>query len=109
MPVIFGLSQSQGYTTGGQNLTIEGFGFENATLDIKVGGIQCNPTVYNNTRVYCTVAQGGKVEADGPRAGQMGISRRAINGTAFDITKLVDYKGNETIAMSLERAFDLGD
>jgi hypothetical protein len=41
LPVINSVDASQGYTTGGQILTVKGFGFNNGTINAKVDGVQC--------------------------------------------------------------------
>ena len=38
VPVIFDLSYNLGYTTGGQNLSIEGFGFMGGNISVTVAG-----------------------------------------------------------------------
>lgn len=40
--VINSISADQGYKTGGQLLTIKGYGFDSENLDVKVDGIQCS-------------------------------------------------------------------
>ena len=41
LPVIFNVSSHQGYSTGGLNITVQGHGFINGTIDAKVDGIPC--------------------------------------------------------------------
>lgn len=41
MPVIHAINHDTGYITGGQNIVINGFGFDNATVDVKIAGIDC--------------------------------------------------------------------
>ena len=38
IPVIFDMSSHKSYITGGQQLTVEGFGFESGTIDAKIDG-----------------------------------------------------------------------
>jgi hypothetical protein len=68
LPVIFNVSSHQGYSTGGLNITVQGHGFINGTIDAKVDGIPCkikersedsfkclldtSPTVSNLTKSY---------------------------------------------------------
>jgi hypothetical protein len=39
--VIYGISESQGYLTGGQEITVKGHGFANGTIDAKIDGVPC--------------------------------------------------------------------
>jgi hypothetical protein len=39
LPVINSVDASQGYTTGGQILTVKGFGFNNGTINAKIDGV----------------------------------------------------------------------
>jgi hypothetical protein len=47
LPVIYSVNATSGYTTGGQVITVKGFGFNNGTIDAKVDGVSC--TVINST------------------------------------------------------------
>jgi len=38
VPVIFGVSDHKGYKTGGQNITITGYGFDSGKIDARVDG-----------------------------------------------------------------------
>lgn len=53
IPVIHKVSANDGYTTGGQNVTISGYGFDNATLDIQVAGQNCSPTFVSKEVIHC--------------------------------------------------------
>ena len=56
VPVIFGLSSNLGYTTGGQNLSISGFGFNGDNISVSVAGLPCNVSFYTNTIINCQVS-----------------------------------------------------
>jgi hypothetical protein len=49
VPVIFDQSFNQGYVTGGQNLSISGFGFMSGNISVSVAGLPCNVSFFTNT------------------------------------------------------------
>jgi len=53
VPVIYDISQNTGYTTGGQNLTIDGYGFDNENIDIKIDGVDCVVQEYSKESITC--------------------------------------------------------
>jgi IPT/TIG domain len=53
VPVIFDLSFNQGYVTGGQNLSISGFGFMGGNISVSVAGLPCNVSFFTNTEINC--------------------------------------------------------
>ena len=53
VPVIFDISESTGYTTGGQNITVKGFGFNHAKIDVKIDGTACIVTRYMDDKFDC--------------------------------------------------------
>lgn len=55
MPVIFNMSSHEGYTSGYQNLTIHGYGFQGANISITVDGIDCLVKNYRVDSVSCEV------------------------------------------------------
>jgi hypothetical protein len=79
-------------------LTIEGHGFDNGTPKITVGNVECLPSWITNTRIYCTIQNGGSVEPDGPRPGHNGLTRKTIKGSNLDIYNLHKYDGTFSIA-----------
>lgn len=78
VPVIHSISNSTGYTTGGQNMVIEGFGFDNATLDLDIAGVKCIPSFVTKTKIICTVPSTKTINPPGPIPGAPGVSRRFI-------------------------------
>jgi len=92
VPVIFDISQNQGYLTGGQNLTIHGFGFNHKDIDIKVDGQSCAVTRFQEHQVDCTVAPKAEISViDTPQVGQYGIRRKF-----FDYSKAEKEKDGFT-------------
>ena len=61
VPVIFDLSSNLGYTTGGQNLSISGFGFDGGNISVSVAGLPCNVSFYTNTVINCQVSPSSSV------------------------------------------------
>lgn len=57
VPVIDNISSCEGYTTGGQVITINGNGFGSSfsDLDVKVGGASCKVKSVTSTCVTCEV------------------------------------------------------
>lgn len=56
VPVIFGMSSNTGYTSGGQNLTIHGHGFNSDNITVTVDGMKCPVVEYQEDAVSCIVA-----------------------------------------------------
>jgi len=46
VPVIFNMSSHTGYSSGGQNLTIHGHGFNHDNISITVDGVDCPVSYY---------------------------------------------------------------
>jgi len=55
VPVIFGLSSNTGYTSGGQNLTVHGYGFDSGNITATVDGVACNVTSYQKESFSCEI------------------------------------------------------
>jgi hypothetical protein len=55
VPVINGVSANTGYTSGGQNLTISGFGFEDSRIAVTVDGVACLVTQNEREQFSCTI------------------------------------------------------
>ena len=55
LPVVFDLSQRQGYLTGGQNLTLHGHGFNFGKVSVSVDGVDCAVTSKEQWAVSCKV------------------------------------------------------
>lgn len=47
VPVIFDISDNKGYTTGGQNITVKGYGFDSGTIDAKIDGQVCEVNYFS--------------------------------------------------------------
>ena len=55
VPVIFNMSSHEGYTSGYQNLTIHGYGFDSNNISIAVDGYECIVKSYRMDSVSCEV------------------------------------------------------
>ena len=55
VPVIFNISSHVGYTSGKQNLTIHGHGFNSPNITVSVAGVDCKVTQYHEESVSCEV------------------------------------------------------
>jgi hypothetical protein len=92
VPVIFDTSASTGYTTGGMNLTVTGYGFNSGTIVAKVDGQDCVVTSAYAYSFSCKVE--AKAEAsisDSSYLGSYGLRRKFLNESGLDWNKLDDY------------------
>jgi hypothetical protein len=55
LPVIYDISSNIGYNTGGQNLTITGYGFDSGLIKATVDGQDCLVTSFGRYEFDCTV------------------------------------------------------
>lgn len=55
VPAIFNISATEGYTSGHQNLTIHGHGFNSPNITVTVAGVNCVVTQYQEESVSCEV------------------------------------------------------
>lgn len=55
LPVIFNMTQNSSYLTGGSNLTIYGYGFDQGDVVAKIDGVDCKVTSTSRESVSCTV------------------------------------------------------
>jgi hypothetical protein len=55
LPVVFNVSHHIGYTTGGQNITVKGYGFDSGEIKATVDGQNCEVTSSTRHEFDCTV------------------------------------------------------
>jgi hypothetical protein len=92
VPVILELDESEGYYTGGQNLTVKGHGFKDGNIVATVDGVDCEVTRYNEDGFSCDIQAKGEVSSSGePTLGSPGIRWRYINGNNLDASNLDQY------------------
>jgi hypothetical protein len=80
VPVIYDTSFSKGYTSGGMNLTVTGYGFNTGTIVAKVDGQDCIVTSSWENSFSCKV--GAKSEAsisNSSYVGSYGLRRKFVN------------------------------
>lgn len=53
VPKIDSISAQAGYTSGGQPLTITGFGLDGDNVDVKVDGVPCSVISQSSNKVTC--------------------------------------------------------
>jgi len=88
VPVIFDISQNTGYLTGGQNLTVRGFGFNHKKIDVKIDGAPCTVTRYMDDKFDCQVSSKAEIsKIDTPQLGQHGVKRSYWKGGNWKVDK----------------------
>lgn len=55
VPVIFNLSSNTGYSSGGQNLTIHGHGFNSDNISVTVDNASCKVSYYTAESISCEI------------------------------------------------------
>jgi len=55
IPVIFEISENIGYTTGGQNITVKGYGFDAGNVNAVIDGQNCTITSTSRYEFDCTL------------------------------------------------------
>ena len=121
VPVIFGVSANSGFKTGGQELTVKGYGFDTGKIDAKVDGVPCNVTSFAKDQFTCEVQPAASASVvDVPHIGQHGIRRMLVNSSMnanqqyvwldnFDDMTKPDWTRQESLAMNIEMPPNLGD
>ena len=59
VPVIYEINQASGYTTGGQVLTVDGFGFNYGAAVIEIDGTPCTIIKQSKYQITCRVNEKG--------------------------------------------------
>jgi len=82
VPVIHELSSNTGYISGGQNLTIKGYGFASGTIVAKIGDLPCAVTSQDKYQFSCTVKDSPAVsDLTKPFVGSHGLRKTFVNTT----------------------------
>jgi hypothetical protein len=103
------IETQQGYTTGGQILTVNGHGFGGDLLDVKIDGVPC--TVIENDLHYfkCLTGANPNPTSLPSYPGQHGMRRKYYNTTTqlllSNITRSTEFE--ETLALDLETLKDI--
>ena len=111
VPVIFDLSSNVGYISGGQNLSIRGFGFMSGNISVTVAGLPCNVSFYTNTVINCQVSPSNSISnLNGTFIGSNGIKRTKYNGTSKNTVNFNNLKinnpSNLTVSQMLKLSFE---
>ena len=97
VPVIHETSSNTGYTSGGQNLTISGFGFDKGDISAKVDGQDCIVTSQSLYSFSCEVSPKAEVSiSDSNYAGSHGMRRGFINEANWLNFETIESEGYET-------------
>jgi len=76
LPVIFEVSENVGYITGGQNITVKGFGFDAGKVHAVIDGRNCTVTSTSRYEFDCTLQPKDKESnLSIPYVGQHGVRR----------------------------------
>lgn len=111
VPVIFNISSHVGYTSGKQNLTIHGHGFNSPNVTVKVAGVDCLVTQYQEESVSCELQPAtAPTVANVSQAGSHGLRREFFNDSGLNWNNY-DSIGiyEETLLTQFESPTDIGD
>jgi hypothetical protein len=81
IPVITSVSANTGFTTGGQLLTLTGYGFNSTTAAVTVDGVTCAVKSFSATSLTCQTGSKGSASVTGNQVGQQGLKREVYNAT----------------------------
>jgi len=121
VPVIHEVSSNTGFTTGGQNLTVTGHGFNSPNIVATLDGVPCVVTSYSNEAFSCEVDEAVSPSVvDVPTVGQHGIRKEIVDSsqaanndyvsfTNFDDLTKPDWIRSESLSMQLESFSNVGD
>ena len=86
-PKIDSVSSSSGYTTGGQELTISGWGLKGISLDdveVLVDGVACTVTSSTLEIITCVTGETATVSNDGvSQPGSPGLTQERLDGSGW--------------------------
>lgn len=114
VPNIDSVSASQGYTSGGQLLTIKGHGFLSDSVSVKVAGADCLIKSKSKTQISCeTSAVAQPTPSNIPQPGLPGLTRRiynaTLNKTTLQYSKIFNYPVTESLLLHFESPENLAD
>ena len=86
-PKIDSVSAASGYTTGGQEITISGWGMKGTTLDdieVLVDGVPCAVTANTLETITCVTGEAAQVSNDGvSQPGSPGLTQELLDGSGW--------------------------
>ena len=112
LPVVFNLSHNKGYTTGGQNITVQGYGFDSGTIHASFDGVQCEVTSFTRHEFNCQVKpKAAASDMSHTYVGQYGVTRHFINKTSsyLDFDNIEDEAYVKMLALDLSAERNFGD
>jgi len=83
-PKITSVSAAEGYTTGGQTLTINGWGLKTdkiADVDVKVDGVACKVVTQALDKITCVTGAAAGASHEGEQPGSPGLRQKVIDPT----------------------------
>lgn len=121
VPVIKEVSIHEGFTSGGQSLTVKGWGFNSPNIDAKVDGVPCEVTAYQKDQFTCEVGAAQNISTvDVPYFGQHGVRHVLVNSSKdrdnnwvwlnnYDDELRPDWTREESLALTLEAPIDIAE
>ena len=86
-PKITSISAAEGYTTGGQTLTINGWGLKGdklSDIDVKVDGVACKVLSMAKEKITCMTGAAASVSHAGTQPGSPGLRQKIYDSTKPD-------------------------
>jgi hypothetical protein len=114
VPVIFNISSNTGYVTGGQNITVQGYGFDAGVVTAVIDGQPCTVTSTSRYEFDCTVqAKSTASDVTHAYAGQLGVTRHSMTSNAatnFTLSwaNIDTAPYTKLLAMNLESEYNFG-
>ena len=106
------INMPEGYTTGGQNLSIEGYGFTHGNISITVDGVECVVTSYDKYGVNCETGASSSESTSGTTTvGGQGVRYSQYNYSSWiNPSSINNYSPTaEYIHTALVSTFNTGD
>jgi hypothetical protein len=106
------VSMPEGYTSGGQNLSIEGYGFTHGNISISVAGVDCEVTSFSEYGVNCETGASDTVSSwSDTTVGGQGVRYSQYNYSSWiGLSSIDNYSPTaEYIHTSLASTFNIGD
>jgi hypothetical protein len=106
--MITDITYDQGYTTGGQNVTINGYGFTHSDVSVMIDDVECEVTSRRKYSISCRTGTANvSATEDVNYVGQHGARMKFINNSVSqEFQSIWDYATldnvEEALALSLE-------
>jgi len=107
------MSSNVAYTTGGINLTVTGYGFNNENISAAVDGQDCAVTSYSDNSFSCLVAEKTEIsDLNVSYTGSHGIRRSLYNSTSYmnwNYPEWYEDKRTDHLMLSVENPYSEGN